>query len=86
MRTSVSRADDRAILACSAASRKRTRVTGSSTGMLPACFWNACSSQSATRRSISLPPRWESPAVASTCTMPPRMRKTDTSKVPPPKS
>eukprot|EP00438_Fugacium_kawagutii_P028715 Skav229189 [mRNA] locus=scaffold1004:374078:375486:+ [translate_table: standard] len=74
------------ILAFSAASVKRCSACLSFRRSMPSVFWKSSASQSTITLSKSSPPKWVSPLVASTSQTPSPTSRTDTSKVPPPKS
>ncbi len=79
-------AAERSFFACSAASFNRCITAGWPDKSTLCSLLNSAKSQSTTQASKSSPPRRLFPAVASTSTMPSLMLRTDTSKVPPPKS
>ena len=69
-------------LTCSAAARARARTSA----RLRSASGSSASTSSARRSSKSSPPRCVSPLVASTSNTPARRRRTEMSKVPPPRS
>ncbi len=78
--------EESSIFAFSPASNSRCSACGSLRRSMPLLFVNSSASRSTRRRSQSLPPRWVSPAVARTSTMPSPTSRIDTSNVPPPRS
>ena len=82
----VSADEDSSIFAFSADSRSRCSAILSLDRSTPCAFWNCLTRWSTTRWSQSSPPRWLSPEVALTSTMPSPISSRDTSKVPPPRS
>ncbi len=83
---SVLMALDSSILAFSAASTRRCTAILSWRRSIPCSFLNSSAIQSTTRLSKSSPPRWLLPLVALTSKTPSPSSRTDTSKVPPPRS
>ena len=73
-------------MAFSAASFRRCRAILSADRSTPSVFLNSVTSQSMTRWSQSSPPRWVLPEVDLTSNTPSPISRTDTSKVPPPRS
>ena len=82
----VSCTDDSSILAFSAASLRRWRAILSVPRSTPSVSLNDFTSQSITRWSQSSPPRWVLPLVDLTWKIPSEISRTETSKVPPPRS
>ena len=74
------------IFAFSAASRRRCIAILSFDKSTPCAFLNDVTIQSTTALSQSSPPRWLSPLVALTSTTPSPISRSETSKVPPPRS
>mmetsp|Transcript_3865 Transcript_3865/g.11181 ORF Transcript_3865/g.11181 Transcript_3865/m.11181 type:complete len:449 (+) Transcript_3865:782-2128(+) len=77
---------DSSIFAFSAASVNRCRAWRSLRRSMPSFFLKSSARKSTMRLSKSSPPRWVSPAVDSTSNTPSPTSRTDTSKVPPPRS
>mmetsp|Transcript_119942 Transcript_119942/g.350568 ORF Transcript_119942/g.350568 Transcript_119942/m.350568 type:complete len:319 (-) Transcript_119942:897-1853(-) len=72
--------------AFSAASVRRCKACLSLRSSMPSFFWNSSASQSTIFLSKSSPPRWVSPFVDRTSQTPSPTSRTETSKVPPPRS
>ena len=77
---------DSSILAFSAASLSRWVAILSAARSTPSVFLNSVTSQAITLSSQSSPPSWVSPAVDFTSKTPSAISRTETSKVPPPRS
>jgi hypothetical protein len=73
-------------LALSPASRRRCSASPSLERSRPCSFLKVCAKKLVMRLSKSSPPRCVSPLVALTSKTPPEISRTDTSKVPPPRS
>mmetsp|Transcript_21890 Transcript_21890/g.44850 ORF Transcript_21890/g.44850 Transcript_21890/m.44850 type:complete len:333 (-) Transcript_21890:924-1922(-) len=74
------------IFAFSAASVRRCKACRSLRRSMPSAFWNSEAIHFTTTLSKSSPPRWVSPLVESTSQTPSPTSRTETSKVPPPRS
>ena len=83
---SVSIAEDNSIFAFSALSFSLCSAILSLLRSMPWSFLNSATSQSIIRRSKSSPPRYVSPLVDLTSMTPSPNSRTETSKVPPPRS
>ena len=78
--------EDNSILAFSAASRKRWSAWRSWLRSMPCSRLNSSINQRTMRSSQSSPPKWVSPLVDFTSMTPSPTSRTETSKVPPPRS
>ncbi len=83
---SVSKVVESSILAFSAASRTRWSAMGSLRTSAPVSFLNSPMMKSMSALSMSVPPSWVSPEVATTSNTPPPKSMMVTSSVPPPRS